>query len=247
MKTLFFHHLFQSYGTYCELFFNRLIRFYSSQSRKVIQKQHLPFFDQRINLLELAVGMSPSSAVALGRGLATLDVLSDQDRVLELGFGDGFLVSKFYSRACTAVDALENDPRAVAWASSRYSSGNVRFLKSDFIKDAFPQSYYDVVIWNAVYGSFDNSAIEAIIKKIADSIGNSGVFIGSISVGENSGVGSHFATPEAIETLFHRHFRVVSTRSMFYPVGGRTRHELLWRSAQSTVRLDNPGWKFSKP
>lgn len=212
------------------------------KKRRVLAHQSLPYFDQRIPFFEwgfddIGVGCGP-----FVRGLSALEILRPQDEVLDLGCGEGFLAARFYAPFCTSVDGVDCDERALTEASRSYRANKTQFHRLDFLKDPFPKNRYDVVVFNAAFGTFDDRLVSDLFQRSAKALEPVGVFAGSRALAEDTTRPDTLESLEALSRALGQHFRHVFTREIKYWIVGRERREILWRCSNDLSRLEIPIW-----
>jgi SAM-dependent methyltransferase len=164
--------------------------------------------------------------------------------VLDIGCGDGFFTKRFLAGRAQQVDAIDIDPTAIERANYANAAPNVRYVKLDAVKDAFPAPKYDVIVWDGALAHFAVPDSSALLAKIHDALTPGGVFVGSESLGpEGDDHLQAFEHPSDITSLFRPFWRQVLIRELDYIlVGGFVRREAYWRCSNDTKRLRSSGW-----
>lgn len=152
------------------------------------------------------------------------------DLILDLGCGDGFITSRFIAVSAREVHALDLEQDAIDQAMKRNHRENIQYRRSNAVTDRFPASCYDVVVWNGSMGHFSRCETNAVVAKIADSLNDGGVFVGSESLGtEGSDHMQYFDTGAQIAALFAPYFAdVYYTEASYCIEGGFQRRECYW-------------------
>jgi SAM-dependent methyltransferase len=176
------------------------------------------------------------------------EIVRKGDRLLDIGCGDGFFDKRFFAGQCEGVDAIDIDPDAIRAASTDNSAPNIRFLLADAVEDPFPSEKYDVIIWDAGIGHCSRDATHKVLKKIAASLNNEGIFVGSESLGyeEPQNHLQFFESLGDLHSLLRQYFRFVRLRVRTYEAGvGSTfiRREAFWRCANDPVRINESQWQ----
>jgi SAM-dependent methyltransferase len=152
------------------------------------------------------------------------------DLVLDLGCGDGFITSRFIAVSAREVHALDVEQDAIDQALKRNRRDNIIYRQSNAVLDKFPSPTYDAVVWNGSMGHFSSRETHAVVAKIADSLKDGGVFVGSESLGtEGSDHMQYFDTGAQIAALFAPYFAdVYYTEASYCLEGGFQRRECYW-------------------
>lgn len=111
------------------------------------------------------------------RGCFNLLAMNQGANVLELCCGDGFNSYHFYSIRAKKVLAVDFDKGAIAHAIKYNQTVNLTFEKRD-IRNKFPSGKFDNVIWDAAIEHFTKSETKKILKKIKNSLSNTGILSG---------------------------------------------------------------------
>lgn len=112
------------------------------------------------------------------RGVFARAYMNRGCRVLDLCCGDGSNSSMFFSDIASIVDAVDQDIYAISYARKNYADKNVNYHRLDIINQAFPNSEYDVVVWNAAICYFSTPEIQLVIEKIRKVSAAGSLFIG---------------------------------------------------------------------
>jgi SAM-dependent methyltransferase len=207
------------------------------------------FYDQRSHGVCFGFRSVAASSHTLERAAVARDVIADGDKVLDIGCGDGFFTRRFYCDRAWQIDAIDVEQSAIDHAQRFHADPKIIYRKMDAVAEAFPQSQYDVVVWNGALGhfSFDNTSV--VMKKISSVLGPHGIFVGSESLGlEGHDHLQFFPDEAAVQRLFRPYFRYVATRVVSYPIGLRReflRQEVFWRCSNGREPLTRDFWHWA--
>jgi SAM-dependent methyltransferase len=240
------------HGTYREWLLVRLLNYHFHAKHRLlweVSSEPPHFYDQRNTLFALAFGSSPPSSHTLDRAAAARDVIADGDKVLDIGCGDGFFTRRFYCERASQIDAIDVEQSAIDHARRFHPDSKIVYRKVDAVAEAFPQSQYDVVVWNGALGHFSVQDTCIVMKKIIAALGPRGVFVGSESLGqEGHDHLQFFADEAAVQRLLRPHFQYVATRVVSYSIGvGRDflRREVFWRCSNGREGLTQDFWRWA--
>ena len=184
------------------------------------------------------------------RAFYAAEALRPDDIVLDIGSGDGFFTNHFLSAQSAEVDAIDIDPMAVAEAKRHNARRNIAYHLRDAVRDPFPRTKYDVIVWNGAIGHFSAADTAVLIDKIAGALSAEGIFVGSESLGrEGYDHLQRFETTAAMAKLFQPRFANVWIKSLRYPVFNTDfiRNEAYWRCANSPARWSDLDWSRFNP
>lgn len=179
------------------------------------------------------------------RAFYTAEVLQPEDVVLDIGCGDGFFTNHFLSTQSAKVDAIDIDPLAIREAKRNNTRPNIAYYLRDSVREPFPRTTYDVIVWNGAIGHFTNVDTEVVLQKVARALSPDGIFVGSESIGhEGHDHLQIFQTTRDLAELFRPHFANVCAKTLRYPVYNTTflRTEAYWRCSNSSARLTKLNW-----
>ena len=126
------------------------------------------YFNHQINLYNWIY--EPREWAFTARGVYAREKMFPGCMVLDLCCGDGSYSYLFFSDIAGTIDAVDADQTAINHAQRYYSSrANIKYHRLDVIKDIFPSTGYDFVVWNAAIGYFDMRDIHTILQKIVRS------------------------------------------------------------------------------
>jgi len=140
--------------------------------------------------------------------------IEEGDRVLDLCCGDGIFSGLVFSKKASLVHGIDRDPRALTLAREHYAKDNVEFFERDILKDDFPATEYDAVLFLASIEHFTLEEIHRLLEKIAKVLSPGGIFVGStllLNIGSNPEHAVEFETIEDLEILLSPHFENVET------------------------------------
>jgi cyclopropane fatty-acyl-phospholipid synthase-like methyltransferase len=203
------------------------------------------FVDHRIGAAQLLAGRA--NPYGWFRGFYVAELLRAEDRVLDIGCGDGFFDRRFFSERCRSIDAIDIEPSAIAHATRVNLAANVSYRLLDAVRDTFPKPPYDVVVWDGALGHFAPQDTDRMLRKIRDSLTPTGLFVGSDSLGmEGHDHLQFFESLSDLGLLLARHFPHVELRRMEYALpSGSVREEAYWRCAVEPIRLEEAAWHRS--
>jgi SAM-dependent methyltransferase len=210
------------------------------------------FFSQRIGFFEFAFGQGGHGAYSFFRGFFASEVLRYNDRLLDIGCGDGFFTKRFFGERCAHIDALDIEPSAIAAAKIDNSAPNITYHLLDAVNQRFPQEKYDVIVWDGALGHFAPNTTNLMLEKIKTALKPEGIFVGSESLGkEGSDHLQFFDSLDDLYTLFSPHFGHIELRSETYQTGMGSdsflRVEGYWRCANDPPRLKEASWRVYSP
>lgn len=204
------------------------------------------FFSHRIGFFDFIYGDAESSVFPYYRGFFVSELIKDQDRLLDIGCGDGFFTKRFYSKRCSHIDAIDIEPSAIEAATSQNASPKIRYQLRDAVNTPFPSDNYNVVVWDGAMGHFAADTTHTMLAKIVGALAEDGIFAGSESLGfEGHDHLQFFESIQDLDMLFSRHFayrayRVINYDTPFSP--GMLRQEAYWRCSATPLRMNEAGW-----
>jgi len=226
-------------------------RFYAHEYRREWQlgEEEPHFFSQRLGFFEFAFGQRGIGPYSFYRGFFASEVLQDNDRLLDIGCGDGFFTRRFLGERCAHIDAVDIEPSAIDEARTYNSAPNITYHLLDAVNQAFPDVDYDVVVWDGALGHFARDTTDHMLSKIRDALNTEGIFVGSESLGlEGSDHLQFFHSLEDLYALFSPYFKHIQLRCVTYRTGigaaAFIRQEGYWRCANDPLRLQSAGWKI---
>jgi SAM-dependent methyltransferase len=167
------------------------------------------FFKHQINLSRWR--FEPSRWSFTARGVYARENMFKGCAVLDLCCGDGTYSRLFFSDIAGKIDAVDNDPHALAYARRYNASPAISYHKIDIVNEGLPSAKYDVVVWNSAICYFSQGEIGRILGKIANA-GRPGMkFCGSLP--KASGYVDHkteFEDGESVKRLLRGYFEVVA-------------------------------------
>lgn len=208
------------------------------------------FFSHRVGFFDFVYGGAESSVFPYYRGFFVSELIKDNDRLLDIGCGDGFFTKRFYSKRCAHIDAIDIEPTAIAAAVELNSSPKIYYQLRDAVNTPFPSDEYDVVVWDGAMGHFAAETTHLMLEKISGVLAKDGIFAGSESLGfEGHDHLQFFESIKDLDNLFARHFayrayRVIEYDTPFSP--GMLRQEVYWRCSATPLRMAEAGWTTFK-
>jgi SAM-dependent methyltransferase len=202
------------------------------------------FFGHRIGAFDLAFGSAKSGPYPWFRAFLAADVIRDGDTLLDIGCGDGFFTARFFAPRCRVVDGLDVDRDAIETARRENAAPKVRYHLRDVGLEDFPESRYDVIVWDGALGHFTPDASKTVLAKIGQALAPDGIFCGSESLG-SEGVDHHqfFPDLESVHDSLAGHFPHLWLREVGYAVDGHFRREAFWRACVTPARHDETLWR----
>lgn len=198
------------------------------------------FYNQRWSAYRFAYG-DKRGIQAFTRGFLAAEVVQKGDRLLDIGCGDGFFSKSFFSDRCARIDAVDIEPSAISTARRLNPGVNIDYRVLDAVREDFPASRYDVIVWDGAIGHFSNQDMATMLKKISRALSPDGIFVGSESLGtEGDDHLQHFATESDLAAVFRPYFKHVLIRTNSYPIPGGQRWEAYWRCANSLATRHVP-------
>ena len=123
------------------------------------------FYNQRWNGYEFTYGKSRNPYSFL-RGFLACEILRDGDHLLDIGCGDGFFASAFFSARCQHIDSIDIDRSAIETAKRLNRSPKIDFHLLDVVRQPFPSERYDVIVWDGAIGHFLEADLSIVLEKI---------------------------------------------------------------------------------
>jgi SAM-dependent methyltransferase len=205
------------------------------------------FFSQRIGLFEFAFGAGGHGPYAFNRGFFVSDLLRNDDRLLDIGCGEGFFARRFFAERCAHIDAIDIEPSAIQAARAQNSAPNIAYHLLDAVNEPFPGNNYDVIVWDGALGHFAPNTTNHMLEKIKNSLSGDGIFVGSESLGvEGSDHLQFFDSLGDLHSLFAPYFKYIELRAVNYRTGREPtsfmRSEGYWRCANNQRRLAEASW-----
>jgi SAM-dependent methyltransferase len=183
------------------------------------------------------------------RAFYSSEVLKDNDKVLDIGCGDGFFTKRFISYRASIIDAIDIVLDAIKIAKRINFSNNINYLLLNACKDPFPQKLYNVIMLDGVLGHITLGESDFLIKKISKNLASDGIFVGSESLGQEGR--DHLQFYYSLEDLFEKfrkYFLYIQLKKIEYPVKfGKNnknfiRTEAFWRCSNHKNRINNYKW-----
>jgi SAM-dependent methyltransferase len=136
-------------------------------------------------------------------------------KVLDLCCGDGFHTHLSFSDIAGHIDAVDLDGSAMAYARKYHRAPAIAYHLMDIVRDDFPATAYDVIVWNAAICYFDAASIRRVLRKIVNAGTSAAVLAGMLP--KASGYVDHkteFASAHAVQELLLEYFERVSVREI---------------------------------
>lgn len=201
------------------------------------------FYNHRYDGFEFIYGRS-RSPYPFYRGFFTSEILKANDRLLDIGCGDGFFVRSFFEKMCSHIDAVDIEKSAIEMAKRLNAHSKIDFRVLDVTRSPFPSENYDVIVWDGAIGHFPPSSIEIVLQKIKTSLSPEGIFTGSESLGREGADHLWYIENEStLMSLFKPYFKYVWIRTAEYKLWNEfVRREIYWRCTNDTIRHANASW-----
>lgn len=224
-----------------------LLKIYQSKFRLDWEYSKTPphFYNHRMGMSQFVLGDKVNGPFAYYRGFYAAQIIKENDRLLDIGCGDGFFTKRFFSAKCLQVDGIDIEPSAIQYAVKENAAENVKYHLLDAVEMDFPAPEYDVIVWDGAIGHFSPETLDKVLSKIADSLAVDGVFVGSESLGlEGSDHMTRFHELKDFGKLFSKYFSYIELQSQDYRIGnGFLRSEAYWRCSNQPARLKRMAWK----
>lgn len=182
------------------------------------------------------------------RGFFSSQMIEEGDKVLDISCGDGYFTKRYFAPKASRVDGIDIEDDAIAQAKKYNADPNVRFHVIDAVNGAFPDSGYDVIVWDGGIAHFSRETNQHMVAKIKAAMKPNGVFCGSETLGSD-GSEDHLQrwdTLEEVAAMFRPHFKYVDliASDYFYNLDktGR-RGEFYWRCSDVDTRLEAAKFK----
>ena len=215
-----------------------LRRYYSHDTDRLWGGRAAPpeWFDHRADLYRFTELRVPFWTE---RGVFSREVMFGGCRVLDLCCGDGFYPYCFYSGTVSHIDAVDIDPASIAHARKWHNRPNITFAELDIVKDEFPETDYDVIVWDGAIEHFSTDNIRSILRKCAKALkAGTGVVCGYTLIARSADK-SHpeheheFTSAAELTELLREFFPFVGTVETEYT----ERHNIYFRAAFQQERL----------
>jgi len=159
----------------------------------------------------------------LERAFYTLNKITSDSILLDLGCGDGVYSGVFYSSKAKRIVAVDKDKSAIEHAQKYYGKKNVNFICKDIEKWDFPEIKFDLILMFAVIEHFEASKGLVVLEKIGRSLKKGGVFFGSTPIFTKKGKISNFEhqnefiSEESLKAFLLKRFNKVKIYNSNWP------------------------------
>ncbi len=82
-------------------------------------------------------------------GVYAIEKMFPGCKVLDLCCGNATYSYLFFSDIAGRVDAIDNDLEAITYAKRFNNKITINYFKFDTLNEPFPNSDYDIIVWNA--------------------------------------------------------------------------------------------------
>jgi SAM-dependent methyltransferase len=136
-------------------------------------------------------------------------------KVLDLCCGDGSYSHLFFSDIAGAIDAVDRDAHAIAYARRQFGGPKIRYHEIDIVNQPLPSADYDFVIWNAAICYFHVDEIRLIVEKII-AAGKAGMKLRGMLPKANGWIDhkTEFSDLGSVERFLCQHFETVAVREV---------------------------------
>lgn len=178
----------------------------------------------------------PSLWSFAARGVYARENMFRGCKVLDLCCGDGSYSYLFFSDIAGAIDAVDNDSSAVAYARSYFSSPVINHHRLDIVSQYFPAKEYDFIVWNAAICYFKKVDIENIVRKCLSAGKTSFELSGMLpKANQHTDHKTEFNDVSEVKCLFASYFDVVNVKEI--DEGNSTTFYFKCRSPVSQAKL----------
>jgi SAM-dependent methyltransferase len=171
------------------------------------------FFKHKIDLSRWP--SDPSRWSFTARGVYAREEMFEGCKVLDLCCGDGSYSFLFFSDIAGAIDAVDYDANALAYARRQFAAPRIAYHQIDIVREPLPSAGYDFVVWNAAICYFREEEIRLIIEKII-AAGKAGMVLRGMLPRANGWVDhkTEFEDSASIERFLQRYFEIVAIRQV---------------------------------
>jgi SAM-dependent methyltransferase len=167
------------------------------------------FFKHKIDLSRWP--SEPARWSFTARGVYAREEMFEGCKVLDLCCGDGSYSFLFFSDIAGAIDAVDYDANALAYARRQFAAPKIAYHEIDIVREPLPSTGYDFVVWNAAICYFREEEIRLIIGKII-AAGKAEMVLRGMLPRANGWVDhkTEFGDSASIEGFLQQYFQVVS-------------------------------------
>ena len=171
------------------------------------------FFKHKIDLCRWPI--EPSRWSFTARGVYAREDMFEGCKVLDLCCGDGSYCFLFFSDIAGAIDAVDRDAHALAYARRQFSGPTITYHEIDIVNQPLPSADYDFVIWNAAICYFHEDEIRRVIEKII-AAGKNGMKLRGMLPRANGWIDhkTEFSDRASVEGFLGQYFGLVAVREI---------------------------------
>jgi SAM-dependent methyltransferase len=149
------------------------------------------------------------------RGVYAREEMFEGCKVLDLCCGDGSYSYLFFSDIAGAIDAVDRDTHAIAYARHQFGDPKIHYHEIDIVSQHLPSTDYDFVIWNAAICYFDPDEIRLIVGKII-AAGKAGMKLRGMLPKANGWIDHKTEFPDrgSVERFLRQYFETVAVREV---------------------------------
>lgn len=183
----------------------------------------------------------------------TREMIEHRDRVLEVGFGDGYGAEVLGARAAEYV-GVDLDVDAVRHASARYGSATVRFQEADATALPFPAGTFDLVVsFHVIEHLRDPERYLDELARVSKATGRVALVTPNraLRLGKNERPWNRFHVQEfdaqGLSQLLSRHFANVEVMGLAGSDGMNSVERRRVARARRLARMDPLGLRYHLP
>ena len=141
---------------------------YRHETNRRWSRPPLPeWFDHRSDLYRW---MYEELGYWIERPVYSREVMRPGCKVLDLCCGDGFYAAHVFADVASHIDASDFDPAAIEHAKRVHTHPRVTHHLLDIRTDPFPDSCYDVIVWDGAIEHFTLDETREILRRCGNTI-----------------------------------------------------------------------------